>query len=160
MPYRITQCYCDLAEVTFHTDCVKIQLQVNNNLKTADSGQTDNLISHIDMRIHDGSTLHNHVTLTNDLLICRLMHAEQLPCMITSTAQAIFLLEHGQTGHTHRKSQMLRITLPMHQHGNKCRKLLLTFHSDSSHSIRLSELCKQRPSELHQRQQMQPYYTF
>ena len=98
------------------------------------------------MRIHDGSTLHNHVTLTNDLLICRLMHAEQLPCMITSIAQAIFLLEHGQTGHTHTEShRCCRSPYPCisyGQHGNKCRKLLLTFHSDSSHSIRPSELCK------------------
>jgi len=66
--------------------------------------ETRNLSSHTDMHTHAGSSLHNPVTLTFDILTSGSMHAEVLPYSIglcvpslVLIAEAVFLLKHRHT---------------------------------------------------------------
>ena len=87
--------------------CNRKQQQFRIQLKIDVIG---NLSSRIDMQTHAGSTLHNPVTLTFDLLTSGSMHTEVLsvPCSVW-IARVVFLLERGHT-----RSQTPRIGYGRH----------------------------------------------
>ena len=72
------------------------------NHSVLSSDETESLSSHFDMHTHAGSTLHNPMTLTFDLLTSVSMRTEVLQESICTPglvliAQNVFLLERGHT---------------------------------------------------------------